>query len=329
MTKLPLTKTMLAAAIDRFGGVEELTIQTLPLPQIGPNDVLIRVEAAGLGTWEAGEREGHYAEYLGPTVFPYVLGWEGAGTVAAVGEGVGRFQLGDRVYATVYPRKGGSGGGFYAEYAAAKADDVWHVPSALTFEEAAVMGWDALTALAGIEDALHLGEGESLMVFGSSGGVGHFAIQLAKRIGARVFAVASGDDGVALSERLGADFAVDGRRADVLAEARKFANAFDASLVTAGGPTADSALLAARDGGRVAYPNGVRPKPQTRSGVKTLSFDAVRGPSASDRLHRWIASGPFDVHVSRVFPLQEIAGAHRALEAHHLGKLALRLRASP
>jgi NADPH:quinone reductase-like Zn-dependent oxidoreductase len=137
--------------------------------------------------------------------------------------------------------------------------------------------------------------------------------------------VASGQDGVALSKRLGADVAVDGRRTDVLAEARKFADGLDASLITAGGPTADSALLAMRDRGRVAYPNGVTPKPQPRSGVNARSFDAVRGSSATNRLHGWIASSPFEVHVSRVFALEEVADAHRALEAHHLGKLALHL----
>jgi NADPH:quinone reductase-like Zn-dependent oxidoreductase len=163
------------------------------------------------------------------------------------------------------------------------------------------------------------------MIFGASGGVGHFAIQLAKQIGARVFAVASGADGVALSKRLGADVAVDGRRADVLAEARKFADGLDAALLTAGGSAAENALLALRDGGRVAYPNGVKPKPGPRSGVTTQSFDAIRGASAIERLHRLIGTGPFEVHVSKAFSLHDIAEAHRALEAHHLGKLALRL----
>lgn len=325
MTQQPLPKTMLAAALNRFGGIEELVIQSVPVPRIGPEEVLIQVEAAGLGSWEPGEREGRYSDYLGKPEFPYVLGWEGAGIVAAVGERVDRLRLGDRVYAVVFPRKGGNGGGFYAQYARAHADEVSLVPGALTFEEAAVMGWDALTALAGIENTLQLRRGESLMIFGASGGVGHFAIQLAKRIGSSVFAVASGADGVALSKRLGADVAVDGRQADVLAEARKFADGLDAALLTAGGSAAENALLAMRDGGRVAYPNGVKPKPGLRSGVTTQSFDAIRGASAIERLHRLIGTGPFEVHVSKAFSLHDIAEAHRALEAHHLGKLALRL----
>jgi NADPH:quinone reductase-like Zn-dependent oxidoreductase len=163
------------------------------------------------------------------------------------------------------------------------------------------------------------------MVFGASGGVGHIAVQFAKRMGARVLAVASGDDGVALARRLGADAVVNGRNDDVVAAAHEFApDGLDASLVTAGGPVADRALGAVHDGGRITYPNGVTPKPKARPGVRFNSYDAIRGQEATAKLHRLIASGPFEIHVARVFPLEQIAEAHRALEEHYLGKLALR-----
>src|SRR5205085_2897987 len=118
---------------------------------------------------------------------------------------------------------------------------VRRIPDALTLEEAAVLGQDALTALAGLDNALDLRRGESLMIFGANDGIGHFAIQLAKRKGARVFAVASGEDGVALSKRLGTDMALDGRREDVLAAPRDFADDLDAALLTAGGPATEHA----------------------------------------------------------------------------------------
>jgi NADPH:quinone reductase len=315
--------TMRAAAIDRFGGIETLTLQTLPVPKVGPDEVLIRIEVTGLGSWDCDEREGRYAEYLGAPAFPYVLGWDAAGTIAAVGERISRFKEGDRVYAASFPKQ--NGGGFYAQYAAVKADDVSHVPDELTLEHAGVMGWDALTALSGVDDVLALRPGESLMVFGASGGVGHMTVQLAKRMGARVFAVASGDDGVALTRRLGADAVVNGRKEDVATAAHEFApDGIDASLVTAGGAMADRALEAVRDGGRIAYPNGVVPRPKARAGVRISSYDAIRGREATVKLHRLIASGPFEIHVARVFPLEQIAEAHRALEEHYLGKLALR-----
>ena len=231
-------KTMQAAAIDRFGGIETITLQTLPVPEVGPDEVLIRVESAGVGVWDPFEREGGFAEMFGiEPKFPYVLGTDGAGTVAAVGEQVSRFKEGDRVYAVTLANPKG---GFYAEYAAVKADNVSHVPDKLTTEQAGVMPCDAMTALRGLDDTLGLKPGESLMIFGASGGIGHLAVQLAKRMGARVLAVASGDDGVALARRLGADAVVNGRKDDVAAAAREFApEGLDAALMTAGGEAAD------------------------------------------------------------------------------------------
>jgi NADPH:quinone reductase len=320
---MTIAKTMQAAAINRFGGIETIMLQTLPVPEAGPDEVLIRVESAGVGAWDVDEREGRYVGFLGEPRFPYVLGWDGAGTVAAVGERVGRFKEGDRVYATSLPNP--AGGGFYAQYATAEADYVAHIPDKLTLEQAGAMGWDVLTALSGLDDVLSLKPGEALMIFGASGGIGHMAVQLAKRMGARVLAVASGDDGVALARRLGADAVVNGRKDDVAAAAREFApDGLDAALVTAGGETAERALRTVRDGGRIAFPNGVMPEPRAHPGVRLSSYDASRGQQATAKLHRLIDSGPFEIHVARTFPLEQVADAHRVLNNHYLGKLALR-----
>src|SRR5690606_37264946 len=127
-----LPRTMKAVAMGAFGGVDTLSVRTMPVPEPGSHDVLIHLEAAGIGAWERGEREGHYAAYLGGSTFPYVLGWEGAGTVVAIGDEVRRCRLGDRVYATTFPKQGGSGGGFYAEYAAVDAQYVAPIPRGLT-----------------------------------------------------------------------------------------------------------------------------------------------------------------------------------------------------
>ncbi len=150
-------------------------------------------------------------------------------------------------------------------------------------------------------------------------------MQLAKRIGARVFAVASGDDGVALARRLGADAVANGRKDDVEAAARAFApNGLDAALVTAGGETTDRALRAIKSDGRVAYPNGVEPEPKAASGVKVQNYNIEPSPQQIEKLNRLIESGPFEVHVARTFPLDQAADAHRELDKHYLGKLALR-----
>ena len=316
-------KTMRAAAIDRFGGPEVLAVKTLPIPEVGPDEILVRVESAGVGAWDPYEREGGFAAMLGiEPKFPYVLGSDGAGTVAAVGEEVSRFTEGDRVYAMTV---GNPKGGFYAEYTAVKADDASLIPDNLTTEQAGAMPADAVTALQGLDDTLGLKPGESLMIFGASGGIGHMAVQLAKRMGARVFAVASGDDGVELVKRLGADAAVDGHKDDVAAAAREFAPAgLDAALFTAGGEATDKALTAMREGGRVAYPNGVEPEPHAPSGVTVQSYDGVSDPQTLEKLNHLIEAGPFEVHIGRMFPFDQAADAHRALDEHHLGKLALR-----
>jgi NADPH:quinone reductase len=185
-----------------------------------------------------------------------------------------------------------------------------------------------MTALRGLDDTLTLKPAESVMIFGASGGIGHLAVQLAKRMGARVFAVASGSDGVALVKRLGADAVVDGRKDDVAAAARQFAhNGIDAALITAGGPAADKALTAIRAGGRVAYPNGVEPTPPF--GIDAKSYDGMPDPQAIEKLNRLIealgppGTRPFEVHVARSFPLGQAAEAHRTLDEHYLGKLVL------
>jgi len=317
-------QTMRAVALDQFGGPETLKIQNVPVPEIDAHEVLIRVEAAGVGVWDPFEREGGFVEMMGiKPKFPYVLGSDGAGTIAAVGDSVNRFKEGDRVYAAELANPKG---GFYAQYAAVKAENVSLIPGHLSIEAAAVLPSDGLTALTGLEKVLGLKSGESLMVFGASGGLGHLALQLAKRLGAKVFAIASGDDGVQLAKKLGADSVVDGRSDDFLNAAREFAReGIDAALVTAGGETANRALLAIRKGGRVAYPNGVMPEPSAPDGVKIQAYDGEVSPALIDRLNALIDAGPFEVHVDQTFPLEEAGKAQQALTEHHLGKIALRI----
>lgn len=317
-------QTMRAVALDRFGGPETLQIQNLPIPEIEAEEVLIRVEAAGVGAWDPIEREGRFVELVGTKPkFPYVLGTDGAGTIAAVGKDVKHLKQGDRVYAAELANPKG---GFYAQYAAVKSDHAWLIPGNLTIEQAAVLPTDGLTALTGLETVLGLKSGESLMVFGASGGVGHLALQLAKRLGAEVFAIASGADGVQFAKKLGADSAVDGRSENVLNAAREFApKGIDAALVTAGGERTNQALSAIRKGGRIAYPHGVMPEPAAPDGVAVEAYDGEFSPELFERLNDLINSGPFEVHVDRTFPLEEAGKAHAELAEHHLGKLALRI----
>lgn len=165
-----------------------------------------------------------------------------------------------------------------------------------------------------------------MLVLGANGGVGHAALQLARLMGARVLAVASGADGVALARRLGADAVVDGREGDVVAAAREFApDGVDAALLTAGGDVARLVLSTLREGGRAAYPHGVEPEPRPVDGIQLQAYDADPCREALERLNRLVERGPFEVHISGIFQLEEIARAEEAVGRHHLGKVVLQI----
>jgi NADPH:quinone reductase-like Zn-dependent oxidoreductase len=312
---------MRAAAFDRIGGPEVLEIKSLPVPRPKAREVLIRLDTAGIGVWDPELRAGEFE--MGPRrKFPRVIGNDGAGTVAAVGSAVRRFKVGDRVYAYAFE------GGFYAEYVAVPADDVATIPSGINPREAGALGADGITALRGLDDTLHLEAGEKLMIFGASGGIGHIAVQLARRIGAQVLAVASNPDGVALVRRLGASVAVDGHQDDVAAAVRAFApNGLDAALVLTGGRGRDEALATMKKGARVAYPNGVEPEPRAPKGIRVRGYDGKPSREAFERLNHLIGRKSFHVELGRVYRLEEAASAHRQIGKHHLGKLAFEMRA--
>jgi NADPH:quinone reductase-like Zn-dependent oxidoreductase len=316
-----IPQEMKAAVIDHFGGPDVLHIQSVPVPTPGPNEILIALNVAGIGVWDPYVREGELMEAA--PHFPEIIGNDGAGTVAAVGAEVKRHHVGDRVYAFTMK------GGFYAEYVTVAEDDAAPIPPSMDADEAGALGVDGITALRGLDDQLHLREGDTVMIFGASGGVGHIAVQLAKRIGARVLAVASGNDGVDLAKRLGADVAVDGHTEDVADAARSFApDGLDAALVLAGSPKIDKVLRAMKSGGRVAYPNGVEPAPDAPSSTKVIAYDGTPSIEAFDRLNRLIGTSPFHVEIDRTYRLEDAATAHREIDQHHLGKVAFRVRES-
>jgi NADPH:quinone reductase len=318
-----IPKTMRAAAIDRFGGPEVLSIDTLPVPVPDAREVLIAVNTAGVGSWDADMREGWSPS--GHTHFPLVLGTDGSGTVVAAGSRIRRLQVGDRVYAYSFDNPKG---GFYAEYVAVLAGSAAHIPRRLNLEEAGAIPTTGLTALQGVDDALHIKRGESVIIHGAAGGVGTLAVQFAKLRGARLLATASGEDGLALVRRLGADATVDGRQGDIKAAAHSFApNGVDAVLALAGGPALTRCLDALRRGGRLAYPNGVEPEPRKRHGIEIISYDAVAGVREFQRLGRAVEETKLQVPIAGVYPLADAAKAHERLAAGHvLGKIVLRIR---
>src|SRR5262245_47459913 len=161
---------MKAAAIDRFGPPSALTLHTLPVPKPGPRDILIAVHAAGVGVWDESIRDGSW-KLGGRTKFPLVLGTDGAGVVVATGPRVKRFRVGDRVWAF------DSAAAFYAEYVVIDERKAGRVPRRLDLLQAGAGAVTGLTALQGVDDALRVRRGETVLIFGGSGAVGTLAIQ--------------------------------------------------------------------------------------------------------------------------------------------------------
>ena len=315
--------TMKAAAVDRFGPPSALTMHEVPVPRPGPDEVLIAIDTAGVGSWDASIRKGSWRK-PGPAHFPLVPGVDGAGIVVARGARVRRIQFGDRVYAYEF---GNRQGGFYAEFAAAKAEHVGRVPKGLELRDAGAVATTGLTALQGIE-ALGLRPGHTVLIFGASGAVGTMAIQFARQRGAHVIATASGAASERLVRKLGAHRVIDARRAESTDRLRTFApDGLDCVLALAGGPGLERCLDFMRPKGRVVHPNGIEPVPKERRTFRVRAFDAIANPRAFDKLNRHLVNGRARVPITATYPLGRAAQAHRRLDRDHvLGRMVLQVR---
>src|ERR1700689_708847 len=175
-TTSPVLETMKAPVVETAGPPSALHIKDVPVPKLARNHVIIALEYAGLGVGGAAQRAGSW----GPVEPGTILGADGSGTIAAVAADVSKFKVGDRVYSYSY---GNPAGGFHAEYVSVPADRVAHLPAQLEMSVAGAVPCVALTALSGLE-LLKVSRGQTLFVFGASGGVGSLAVWLASVSGA-------------------------------------------------------------------------------------------------------------------------------------------------
>jgi NADPH:quinone reductase-like Zn-dependent oxidoreductase len=316
--------TMKVAVIDRFGPPDAITIKDVPTPEPETGEVLIAMDTAGVGVWDAEIRRGPWMPPLAK--FPFVLGTDGAGVVAQKGEAVTRFNVGDRVWAYHFTNPKG---GFYAEFVAVDSTHVGHVPRKLDLLHAGAAAVTGLTALQGIDNHLAVRARDTVLIAGASGAVGTLAVQFARRRHARVIGLVRGQDAVELLKHLGADASVDATRSDYLNQLRALApGGIDAALVLAGGDAAESCLDFVRPGAWVAYPNGVEPEPRPRPNVRLIPYDAEAGPLPWERLAEAVEGMHLQVPIAATFPLEEAARAHARLEQGHvLGRIVLRCRA--
>lgn len=315
---------MRAVACGEFGGPEQLQEIELDRPPIGPNDVLVRLAYAGVNPGDARIRRGEFVP-MGRHIHPLVLGLEGAGTVEAIGISGSPFEVGQAVYGLFMHDYVGDG--TYAEFAPARSRHLVAVPEGASLREAAAVACAGATALVLVEEILEVGPGDSVVVLGAAGGVGHFAVQLAAAAGAHVIAVARSENHDFVRD-LGAHEAVDNRAGDIRAAIAEFApRGVDSAVDTVGGATQELLADVIRPGGRIA--SCVHP---ARSAVftargQTVVFDYLEAtPERMARLNEHFAAGRIRPRVTKEFTLAHAAQAHDAVEAgHNRGKTVLRI----
>ena len=320
--------TMRAIVQETYGDADSLRLETVERPEFTGNEVLVRVHAAGLdrGTWHLMTGQ--------PYVMRLGLGLRGprnpvpgtdvAGTVVAVGPAVTRFAVGDEVF--------GTGRGTFAEYAVAREDRLAHKPAGLSFEEAAVVPVSATTALQALTDVGRVERGQQVLVTGASGGVGSYAVQLAKAFGAEVTGVASTAK-LDLVRSLGADHVVDHTREDFADGTRRYDLILDIAgiptltrLRHALTPTGTAVIVGGEGGGSwTGMSRQLRAVAVSPFVRQRLTFFVARQRAADlERLVELIEAGTVTPSVDRTYPLDRAPEAMRQLEAGTVrGKLAI------
>jgi NADPH:quinone reductase-like Zn-dependent oxidoreductase len=313
------TATMKAVRIHSFGGPEVLKVEDVPRPEPQQGEMLVRVMAAGINPLDAKARGGSLKAIMGDRM-PFILGWDVAGVVERVGPGVTRFRAGDALYAFLDRARGGG----YGQYAIVKEGEAALKPKSLSFEQAAAMPLAALTAWQALFDTAKLQAGQTVLIQGGSGGVGSFAVQLAKVRGARVIATASTVNQGLLRE-LGADEAID-------YTAERFeqrVHDVDVVMDAVGGETLTRSLEVVKRGGFVVSlveaPAAAALEPRGLRGVRA---SVNPNPEQLAEMSALVEAGKLRPEVSRVLPLEQVREAHEQIATHHTrGKIVLSLDA--
>jgi len=311
-------------AIDEFGGPDKLRPQALPTPRPGKGEALVRVVSAGVNPVDCMIRSGQLREHI-PAGFPLIPGWDVAGVVEAFGPGAGRFRKGDRVWACA--RKPDAQWGAYAEYVTVHEDHMARMPAKLLFEEAAAVPLAALAAWQCLFAESTLPEGGAVLVHAAAGGVGHFAVQLAKNHGARVFGTGStGSQSFILG--LGADAGIDYSKEDFREALRRHCpEGADLVVDLVGGDTLTRSYETVKPGGRlVSLADEPDAAAAAARGIVAHSQYVEPSGGRLDEIGRLFDAHKLKTHVEKIYPLAKAAEAHVALEARHVkGKLVLNL----
>lgn len=302
--------TMQAIQVQDYGGLDVLVPQQIPRLEPNTDQILIRLKSAGVNPVDWKYRSGIYKQFM-PLTFPWTPGLEGSGTVEAVGEHVNTFKKGDEVYGFV--------SGSYAEYAL--ANEVQRKPVELTFEEAAALPMGVLTAWGAVVEAANIEAGQSVLIHGAAGGVGSYAVQLAKWKGAHVTGTASAEN-LEFVRSLGADRVIDYNATRFETVVRDV----DAVIDTVGGDLPERSLQVIRPGGIFVTIAAML----SEDAGKAQNVRAVTAKRASADLLKQVSelveSKQLKPVVGAVFPLTEARQAHEISQTGHgRGRILLQI----
>ena len=309
---------MKAAYFERHGNPEVIRYGDLPDPEAGPGQIVVDIHAASVNGADWTVLAGSHSQI---TDFPYVLGRDFSGVVAALGDGVDEFAPGDPVFGVCDVGQEGT----YAEKIAMKAALVARKPDGLSHVDVAALALIGLTAVVSIEDTLALQPGEKILIQGGAGGVAGFGIQLAKHIGAHVIATCSARN-IDYVRGLGADEVID-------YNARDFTEAVsdcDAVFETVGGDVSQQSFAVLKPGGRAAFiASGPTAPEPPRGDVTSLRPRVGRDRPHLMRILDLVEAGAVRVPEIHTFPLEDAASALATSASRHLrGKLVLQIRSS-
>ena len=313
--------SMKAIVAHEYGGPEVLKLEDVPRPEPKDDEMLVKVFAAGVNSFDGTLRSGKYAKANG-TQLPWHPGYDIAGIVEHVGSKVTKFKVGDPVYAMINILKGGG----YAEYALAKETDAALKPATISFLEAGGAPSVALTSWQAIVDKANVQSGQTVLIHGASGGIGLFAIPIAKIRGARVFATASTANQDFLKE-LGADVAIDYKT-------QKFedvAKDVDVVIDAVGGETLKRSYSIVKKGGIiVSLSDDVDQAQVGKYGIRGTSIIVQNNGDELGQIGKLIDEKKIKVIVSETFPLADASKAEaKADTGHARGKVVLKIRDEP
>src|SRR6266436_4430506 len=312
------SQTMKAIRIHNYGGPEVLQYEDAPRPKPQAGEVLIRVHAAGVNPIDWKVREGHMKDFW-PHKFPLILGWDLSGVVEELGRGVSRFKIGDGVYSLPDPTRDGA----YADYIVVREPELALKPKSLHHPRAATVPLAGLTAWQSLFDIAQLQPGQRVLIHAGNGGVGHYAVQLAKWKGAYVFATASTKNQDLLRD-LGVDESIDYTQQRF----EEIARNIDIVLDTIGGETQERSWSVLKKGGNLV--SLVQPPSEEKTkelGVRAVFVGVQANGEQLAEIAKLIDSGKLAPVIDRILPLSEAGRAHELSQSGHIrGKIVLRVK---